>query len=94
MGDTLQGIRNAIAQKLADFDANAKMALRAIGQAKADKDCELLRLQSQDELRSLKAGLSSTSTALGALNKKAEKLRVEADAAASRPPSVISPSTT
>lgn len=78
--DTLQGIVNTVEQKLADFDANAQKALRAIAQAKADQDREQLRLQSQEEMRTLKAGLGSTSTALGALNKQAEKLRVQADA--------------
>jgi hypothetical protein len=80
--DTLQGILATIEKKLADFDSNAKKALRAIEQARADQERESLRLQSQEELRSLKSGLGATSTALGALNKKAEKLRVAADAAA------------
>lgn len=79
--DTLEGILKTIEQKLADFDANAQKALRAIAQAKADNEREQLRLQSQEELRTLKAGLGTTSTALGALNKKAEQLRVQADAA-------------
>jgi len=80
--DTLQGILDTIDKKLADFDANAKKALRAIEQAKADHEREQLRLQGQEEMRSLKAGLGSSSTALGALNKKAEQLRVQADSAA------------
>jgi hypothetical protein len=80
--DTLQSILGTIEKKLADFDTNAKKALRAIEQARAEQERQSLRLQSQDELRSLKSGLGSSSTALGALNKKAEKLRVAADAAA------------
>lgn len=80
--DTLQSILDTIEKKLADFDANAKKALRAIEQAKADKERQDLRLQNQEELRALKSGLGSTSTALGALNKKAEQLRVAADATA------------
>lgn len=80
--DTLQDILSTIEKKLADFDANAKKALQAIAQAKADKERQDLRLQHQEELRSMKAGLGSTSTALGALHKKAEQLRVQADASA------------
>jgi myosin heavy subunit len=80
--DTLEGILKTIEQKLSDFDANAQKALRAIAQAKADKERETLRLQGQEEMRQLKSGLGSTSTALGALNKKAAQLRVQADATA------------
>ncbi|KWA84213.1 hypothetical protein WL29_22905 [Burkholderia ubonensis] len=79
--DTLESILTTVEQRLADFDANAKKAMQAIAQAKADKERQDLRLQHQEELNSLKSGLGSTSTALGALNKKAEQLRVEADAA-------------
>lgn len=80
--DTLQTILGTIEKKLADFDINAKKALRAIAQAQADKERQEIRLQSLEELRSMKSGMSSSSTALGALTKKAEKLRVAADAAA------------
>ncbi|KVP75285.1 hypothetical protein [Burkholderia ubonensis] len=80
--DTLESILKTIEQRLADFDANAKRALQAIAQAKADQERQSLRLEHQQELNSLKSGLGSTSTALGALNKKAEQLRVQADATA------------
>ncbi len=80
--DTLQGILDAVEKKLADFDAAAKQALRAIAQAKADQQREELRLQNQAEMTSLKGGLGNSSTALGALAKKAQSLRVQADATA------------
>ena len=80
--DTLQNIIDTVEKKLADFDANAKKALRAIEQAKADQQRQQLRLDNQAELNSLKSGLGASSTALGALHAKAEKLRVQADAAA------------
>lgn len=80
--DTLQNIIGTVEKKLADFDAQAKKAMRAIEQAKADQERQQLRLQNQEELRALKDGFGSTSTALGALNAKAEKLRVQADSAA------------
>ncbi|MFY2658295.1 hypothetical protein ACOTC5_30310 [Achromobacter xylosoxidans] len=80
--DTLQGILDTVEKKLADFDAHAKKVMRAIQQAKADQERQALRLQNQDELKTLKAGLGSTSTALGALEQKANKLRVQADATA------------
>lgn len=80
--DTLQTIIDNVEQKLADFDANAKKALRAIEQAKAEQQRQQLRLESQEEMRALKSGLGASSTALGALHAKAEKLRVQADATA------------
>lgn len=80
--ETLQSILDTIEKKLADFESNAKKALRAIEQAKADQERQQLRLQNQEELRALKTGLGSTSTALGALNKKAAQLRIDADATA------------
>lgn len=80
--DTLQEILNTIEKNLADFDAAAKKALQAIEQAKADKEREELRQQNQAQLTAMKSGLGGASTALGALNKKAAELRVEADAAA------------
>lgn len=79
--DTLQNIIDTVEKKLADFDTNAKKALRAIEQAKADQERQQLRLQNQEELRAMKAGFGSASTALGALNAKAEKLRIQADSA-------------
>jgi chromosome segregation ATPase len=80
--DTVQGIVNSIEKKLAEFDEAAKKALRAIAQAQANQQREDLRLQNQQELRDLQSGLGSSSTALGALNRKAEKLQVQADATA------------
>lgn len=80
--DTLQGILDTVEKKLTDFDAHAKKVLRDIAQAKADQERQALRLQSQQDLRDLKSGLGSSSTALGALEKKAHNLRVQADASA------------
>lgn len=80
--DTVQGIVNTITKKVEDFDAHAKAALRNIAQAQADQQKQQMRLQQQEELRALQNGAGSPSTALGALNKKAEQLRVQADAAA------------
>lgn len=78
--DTLQSIINDVEKKLTDFEANAQKALRAIAQATADQQRQQLRLQQQEELAALKSGMGSTSTAIGALNAKAEKMRVQADA--------------
>lgn len=78
--DTLQSIIDDVEKKLNDFEANAQKALRAIAQAKADEQRQQLRLQQQEELAALKSGMGSTSTAIGALNAKAEKMRVQADA--------------
>lgn len=80
--DTLQDILNTIEKNLNDFEAAAKKALQAIAQAKADKEREELRQQNQANLAAMKSGLGGASTALGALNKKAAELRVQADAAA------------
>ena len=78
--DTLQDVLNTVEQRLNDFDAHAKEALRAIAQATAEKERQDLRLQHQNELRELQTGLSGASTALGALANKAEKMRIEAEA--------------
>jgi chromosome segregation ATPase len=80
--DTVQGIVNSIEKKLNEFEANAQKALRAIAQAQANQDRENMRLQNQQELRDLQSSTGSSSTALGALNRKAEKLQVAADATA------------
>lgn len=79
--DTLQEILGTIEQRLSDFDRHAKEALRAIDLAKAEKERQDLRQSQQAELARLRTGLVGASTALGALASKAEKLRVEADAA-------------
>lgn len=79
--DTLQSILDSVEKKLADFDAHAKKVRRAIEQAKAEKERQDLRMQNQAELNALKAGLGNTSTALGALEKKAAQLRDQAAAA-------------
>lgn len=78
--DTLQSVLDTIEQRLADFDRHAKAALTAIAQAKAEKERQALRLEQQQEIAKLKTGLGGASTALGALAKKADRLRVEADA--------------
>lgn len=78
--DTLQDILNTIETKLSEFDKAAEQATRAIAQAQADKERQDLRLQNQAEMRSLQTGLGSSSTALGALSRRAEQLRQEADA--------------
>jgi chromosome segregation ATPase len=78
--DTYQSMLDSAEQKLNAFEANAKKVLRDIEQAKADQERQQLRLRQQDEVRTLKAGLSSTATSMGALNAQAEKLRIQADA--------------
>lgn len=79
--DTLDEILRTIEQKLADFDRHAQAALRAIAQAKAEKERQELRAKQQAEMQNLRSGLGGASSALGALNKKASRLQVEADAA-------------
>lgn len=78
--DALQDILNTVEKKLADFDRVAKETLNAINRAKADKERQDLRVQQQQEVASLRTGLGSASTALGALGKRAEQLRIQADA--------------
>lgn len=77
----LEDLFRTIEKQLADFDTNAKKAINDLNRAKAEKERQELRQQNQEQLRALKTGLSGSSTALGALAKKAEKERVAADAA-------------
>ena len=79
--EALEKLFKTVEKQLADFDAHAKKAINALKMAQADKERQELRQQQQSELRNLKSGLSGTSTALGALSKKAEKLKTEAEAA-------------
>lgn len=79
--DTLDEILRTIEQKLADFERHAQAAMRAIAQAKAEKERQELRTKQQAEMQNLRSGLGGASSALGALNKKAARLQVEADAA-------------
>jgi len=78
--DTLQEIFTTVEQNLNEFDSRAKQAQRDIEQARAEKDRQDLRIANQAELSRLQAGAGGSSTALNALNKQAEKLRVEAAA--------------
>ena len=79
--DTLQEILDAVEKNLNDFDAKARAAIRNLEQARADQERADLRQQHQAELNQLRAGTGGTSSGLAALNRAADKARVEADAA-------------
>ena len=79
--DTLQEILNTVEQNLADFDSRAQQATRNLEQAKADHLREDLRIQNQAELSRLSSGVGASSTGLNALDRAAQRERVEADGA-------------
>ncbi|MEX3983938.1 hypothetical protein AB4Y45_33675 [Paraburkholderia sp. EG287A] len=79
--DTLKEILDAVEKNLNEFDAKAKAAIGALQQAQADQQRAELHQQQQAELNALRAGAGGTSTGLSALNRAAEKARVQADAA-------------
>jgi len=78
--DTYQGLVDQGEKKLADFDANAQKAKRALAQAQADLSREQQRLKAQDELRAATSGQGAHATGMGALAAKTEQLRVQAEA--------------
>ncbi len=79
--DAIEDLFRTVEKQLADFDANAKKALNELNRAKAEKERALLRQENQEQIKAMTAGLKNTSTALGALGKKAAALKIEADAA-------------
>ncbi|MBK3780301.1 hypothetical protein G3A43_08525 [Paraburkholderia aspalathi] len=79
--DTLKEILDTVEKNLNEFDAKAKAAMRNLAQANADQERAELRQQNQDELNRLRTGTGGTSTGLSALNRAADKARVQADAA-------------
>ncbi|WP_426399658.1 hypothetical protein ACN9M1_25565 [Ralstonia sp. R-29] len=79
--DTLQEILDTVEKNLNEFDAKARAAIRDLEQARADQERAELRQQHQAELNQLRAGAGGTSSGLAALNRAADKARVEADAA-------------
>lgn len=73
----VQQILDGITQQLSEFDAHAKKAAQMLAQAKAQKDLQQMRIDRQAELTGL-GSLKSSSSALDALTKKANKLSNEA----------------
>lgn len=75
--DELQKIIDALSQQLAEFDAQAKKALQALSQAKAQKDLQEMRMERQQQLAGL-TGMKGNSTALNALTRRAQAVTNEA----------------
>jgi chromosome segregation ATPase len=75
--DELQKIIDALSQQLAEFDAQAKKALQALAQAKAQKDLQEMRMERQQQLAGL-TGMKGNSTALNALTRRAQAVTNEA----------------
>ena len=63
--------------QLADFDAQAKKAMQALAQAKAQKQLQEMRMERQEQLASL-SGMQGSSTALSALTRRAQSVSNEA----------------
>lgn len=77
--DEVQGLVDLFSKQLADFDAAAKKAKQALASAENQRELQEARLARQNELRSFQGGINST--ALGALVRRAESVRQEADGA-------------
>lgn len=75
--DELQKVVDAFSKQLTDFDAKANKARQMLEKAKADKSLQEIRLQNQEELNGLKS-ISTQSTALSALTKRAQQISSEA----------------
>lgn len=74
----LQSIVDALSENLAAFDARAKKALNELAKAKAQMALQEARADRQEQLAQL-SGLKSSSSALDALTKKAQKLNSQAE---------------
>lgn len=74
----LQKIVDALSQQLAEFDAQAKKALKTLAAANAQRDLQELRAERQQQLSDL-GGLKSKSSALDALTRRAQKVANEAE---------------
>lgn len=75
---TIEEVLETLQQRLDQFDRKASEIKRRLALATAQKEKEELRLQNQNELASMRRGMADTSTALGALSRRADKLTVEA----------------
>jgi signal transduction protein with GAF and PtsI domain len=75
--DELQKIVDALSKQLAEFDAQARKAIQALGAAKAQKELQELRMERQSQLDGL-SGVKAGSTALNALTRRAQNVSNEA----------------
>jgi len=75
--DELQKIVDALSTQLAEFDAQARKAIQALGAAKAQKELQELRMERQSQLAGL-SGVQAGSTALNALTRRAQSVGNEA----------------
>ncbi|RZA05479.1 MAG: hypothetical protein EOO68_06520 [Moraxellaceae bacterium] len=74
----LQKIVDALSQQLADFDAQAKKALKSLAAANAQRDLQELRAERQQQLSEL-GSLQTKSSALDALTRRAQKIANDAE---------------
>jgi len=75
--DELQKIVDALSRQLSEFDAQAKKAMQALANAKAQKELQEMRMDRQAQLAGL-SGMQGNSTALSALTKRAQAVSNEA----------------
>ena len=76
--DELDKLVQLFAKQLNDFDAMAKKSRQQATNAQAQIDLQKARQESQNQLAGLRASAGGTSTALGALNKRTQKLTEQA----------------
>lgn len=76
--DELDKLVQLFSKQLNEFDAMAKKARQQATTAQAQIDLQRARQESQDQLAGLRASAGGTSTALGALNKRTQRLTEQA----------------
>lgn len=72
--DEIKSIMDEMSDRLAKFDKAASQARRALGQAQAQVQLQEARQAQQEDLRAMRGEASSTSSSLGALQARANKL--------------------
>lgn len=77
--DELKSIVDEMSQRLKDFDAVAARARRESAAAQAQVDLQKTRQTQQADLRTLRGEAGGSSSALGALQKRAADLRAQAE---------------
>jgi len=76
--DEFEGMFNTLKTRLDQFDRKAADIRRQLALSEAQNERENLRLQNQDEMNKMRTGMAETSTALGAMSRRADKLSIQA----------------
>jgi len=78
--DELEAIVDTMVKQLEDFDAHARKIKSELDRANAAKELQTMRQENQERLAAMRSGIGQNSTALGALQRRTDKVRAEAEA--------------